>query len=94
MFGTADRVVLDRELGSPGAPEGSAADFGRAATTSMPELARCFLRLANLPNFILDRLSHYEVTLWRQVDRTLCALDALDRRKPQERRRESLRTPQ
>jgi hypothetical protein len=25
------------------------------------------LRLANLPNFVLDRLSRYEATLWRQV---------------------------
>ena len=55
------------------------------------EFARCFLRLANLPNFALDRLSRYEATLWRQVGRVLLALDALDRRKPQERRR-SFRT--
>jgi len=34
------------------------------------EFARCFLRLANLPNFALDRLSRYEATLWRQVGRT------------------------
>jgi hypothetical protein len=51
------------------------------------EFAQCFLRLANQPNFALDRLSRYEVTLWRQVSRILFALDALDRRKPQERRR-------
>jgi hypothetical protein len=51
------------------------------------DLARCFLRLANLPNFALDRLSRYEATLWRQAGRILFALDALDRRKPQERRR-------
>jgi hypothetical protein len=51
------------------------------------EFARCFLRLANLSNFALDRLSRYEATLWRQVGRILVALDALDRRKPQERRR-------
>ena len=48
------------------------------------DLARCFLRLANLPNFALDRLSRYEATLWRQVAQILFALDALDRRKPQE----------
>jgi len=48
-------------------------------------IARCFLRLANLPNFALDRLSRYEATLWRQAGRILFALDALDRRKPQER---------
>jgi hypothetical protein len=51
------------------------------------ELARCFLRLANLPNFALDRLSRYEATLWRQTGQILFALDALDRRKPQGRRR-------
>ena len=49
------------------------------------DLARCFLRLTNLPNFALDRLSRYEAALWRQVGQTLFALDALDRRKPQER---------
>jgi len=49
------------------------------------DFARCFLRLANLPNFALDRLSRYEATLWRQVAQILFALDALDRRKPQER---------
>jgi hypothetical protein len=48
--------------------------------------ARCFLRLCNLPNYVLDRLSRYEATLWRQVAQTLVALDCLDRRKPQERR--------
>jgi len=50
------------------------------------EVARCYLRLVNLPAFVLDRLSRYEIALWRQVDQTLVALDALDRRKPQERR--------
>jgi hypothetical protein len=47
------------------------------------EFARCFLRLANLPNFALDRLSRYEATLCRQACRILLALNALDRRKPQ-----------
>ncbi len=51
------------------------------------DLARCFLRLANLPNFALDRLSRYEATLWRQAGQILFALEALDRRKPQERGR-------
>jgi hypothetical protein len=59
---------------------------GPALDTTV-ELARCFLRLANLPNLALDRLSRYEATLWRQAGRILYALDALDRRKPQERRR-------
>jgi hypothetical protein len=46
-----------------------------------------FLRLANLPNYALDRLSRYEATLWRQVRQIVFALDALDRRKPQDRGR-------
>src|SRR5277367_2933082 len=45
------------------------------------EFARCFLRLANLSNYALDRLSRYEAILWRQVRQILIALDALDRRK-------------
>jgi hypothetical protein len=51
------------------------------------EFARCFLRLVNLPNFALDRLSRYETILWRQTDQILFALESLDRRKPQERNR-------
>jgi hypothetical protein len=49
------------------------------------ELARCFLRLSNLPNYALDRLSRYEAILWRQAGQILFALDNLDRCKPQER---------
>jgi hypothetical protein len=54
------------------------------------DLARCFLRLANLPSCALDRLSRYEAILWRQVSQILFALDALDRRKPQDRGRRFL----
>jgi len=50
------------------------------------DLTRCFLRLADLPNFPLDRLSRYEATLWRQAGQILFTLNALDRRKPQERK--------
>jgi len=55
-----------------------AADPGR-------HLAQCFLRLANLPTYPLDRLARYEYTLWRQVSQILFALDGFGRRKPQER---------
>jgi hypothetical protein len=51
------------------------------------EFARCFLGLANLFSFVLDRISRYEASLWRQAGRILFALDMLDRRKPQERSR-------
>ena len=56
-------------------------------TSSSLDVARCFLRLANLPNFALDRLSRYEAALSRQLAQILFALDSLDRCKPGERRR-------
>ena len=58
---------------------------GENADAPNVEFARCFLRLANSPNFALDRLSRYEATLWRQAGRILYVLETLDRRKPQER---------
>src|SRR5215471_14288798 len=64
----------------------TAGDGSRSENPNL-EFARCFLRLANLPNFALDRLSRYEANLWRQAGRILFALDALDRGKPQERAR-------
>jgi hypothetical protein len=53
------------------------------------QLARCFLRLCNLPNYALDRLGRYEATLWRQAGQIVFALNNLDRHKPHERMRHS-----
>jgi hypothetical protein len=93
LFGRAESISYDSNPASHGITDATGAVprcepnlFGPAVDTSV-ELARCFLRLANLPNFALDRLSRYEATLWRQAGRILFALDALDRRKPQERTR-------
>jgi hypothetical protein len=92
MFGVASEKGFERDSQSPGITLPPAAILGGGlnsdhAALRTADLAQCFLRLANLPNFVLDRLSRYEVTLWRQVAHTLMALDDLDRRKPQERRR-------
>ena len=62
----------------------------RLASTQGPvtadvELARCFLRLCNLPNYALDRLSRYEATLWRQAGQIVFALNNLDRHTPHNR---------
>jgi hypothetical protein len=84
----------DRGSGEPDARSLKALNTIQAVVTSgansdclAVELARCFLRLANLPNFALDRLSRYEASLWRQAGQILYALETLDRRKPQERNR-------
>jgi hypothetical protein len=93
LFGPADSAGLDCDAPSQGITNesdtmpGSGPKSVEPAVVPTAELARCFLRLANLPNYALDRLSRYEITLWRQARQILFALDALDRRKPQDRRR-------
>ena len=63
-----------------------------AATESEPGLnskkdtGDCFLRLAALPTFPLDRLSRYEHLLWRQARQILFTLDSLRRREQRPRR--------
>ena len=54
----------------------TSATFGESADDPS-DLTHCFLRLANLPTFPLDRLSRYEVSLWRQAGQTIFALNAL-----------------
>ena len=49
------------------------------------DLTRAFVRLTDLPNYPLDRLSRYEATLWRQACQILFTLQCLDRRKPWQR---------
>jgi hypothetical protein len=93
LFGRIDSISHNRNQESHCLTSGSEAipssKLNRVGPTLDPvvELARCFLRVANLPNFALDRLSRYEATLWRQAGQILYALNDLDRRKPQERRR-------
>jgi hypothetical protein len=100
LFGRAEPIDFDPVPASHGIANGTEAvsglepKSGESAIDPAAQLARCFLRLANLPNFALDRLSRYEATLWRQVGQILFALDALDRCKlrsfyfsPWERRR-------
>jgi hypothetical protein len=93
LFGRIDSISYNRNQESHCLTSGSEAipssKLNRGGPTLDPvvELGRCFLRVANLPNFALDRLSRYEATLWRQAGQILYALNALDRRKPQERRR-------
>jgi hypothetical protein len=96
QFGRADPDRLDHVPGLQGmtneteAAPGSIPKFIEPTVHQTTEFARCFLRLANLPNYALDRLCRYEATLWRQVRQVLFALDALDRHKPQDRNARSV----
>jgi hypothetical protein len=89
MFARAEPIDAEPVRATTGVTSGMEAtpSSGSAVVDPAADLARCFLRLANLPNFALDRLSRYEAILWRQVGQILFALDALDRRKPQDRGR-------
>jgi len=93
MFTRADHIDADSDADRDRAPHGLATGTQTQPSSELQpvdpaaDLARCFLRLANLPSFALDRLSRYEAILWRQVGQILFALDALDRRKPQDRGR-------
>jgi len=93
MFGQADTVSCYLDPAPRGIPNPTNAALVFGALSIEPtvdptaDLARCFLRLANLPNYALDRLSRYETTLWRQVSQILFVLDTLNRRYPLERRR-------
>ena len=88
-FGRPDSVDADPDRTSQGSTNRTQAPPGSEPKSLDPaiDLARCFLRLANLPSYPLDRLSRYEAILWRQAGQILIALDALDRRKPQDRGR-------
>ena len=85
----ANYVDADPDRASHGITNGAEArpSSGPRSVDPAFDLARCFLRLANLPSYPLDRLSRYEAILWRQAGQILLALDALDRRKPRERGR-------
>jgi len=84
MLGRADSIRYDRDPASHRIPNPTEPVQAAEPNPIVPavdpavDLTRCFLRLANLPNFALDRLSRYEATLWRQAGKILFALDALD----------------
>ena len=88
LFGRTGSVDCDR------ARLDKLSSRSRATSSSAPnsadpsaDLASCFLGLANLPSHALDRLSRYEAILWRQARQIVFALDALGRRRPQDRGR-------
>ena len=78
-----DRARLDNLKGRSGAIPCSALNSADPSA----DLASCFLGLANLPSHALDRLSRYEAILWRQARQTVIALDALGRKRSQDRGR-------
>jgi hypothetical protein len=60
----------------------SEADIHAVPGSASRDIAVSYLRLANLDNELIDRLSRYECGLWRQTVQTLFALQTLKRRFP------------
>ena len=63
--------------------QSEAAPGNEPGSSSENDIANCFLRLAALPTFALDRLSRYEHLLWRQARQIVFTLESLRRRKRQ-----------
>ncbi len=68
--------LLDDRNGADVQPPGN--EEGTASPSR--DIALSYLRLANLDNDLIDRLSRYEAILWRQVVQTLFTLQTLKRR--------------
>ncbi len=68
--------LLDDRNGSDVQPPGE----GEGAASPSRGIALSYLRLANLDNDLIGRLSRYEAILWRQVVQTLFTLQTLKRR--------------
>ena len=64
--------------------------FQSGRDSSGSELARCFLRLADLDSGIFERLGRYEAALWRQARQTIFTLQHLQWRAPGSRFRRNL----
>jgi hypothetical protein len=63
------------------ARQSDAAAANELSLNTKKDTADCFLRLAELPTFPLDRLSRYEHLLWRQARQIVFTLESLRRRK-------------
>jgi hypothetical protein len=69
------------QLGVRAARQSDAAAENEPSPNLKKDIGDCFLRLAELPTFALDRLSRYEHLLWRQARQIVFTLESLRRRK-------------
>ncbi len=79
-FNETDSEFRPEVVAGNGVDKFVARDCGGAAVSSSRDIALTYLRLANLDNELIDRLSRYESNLWRQTLQTLFVLQTLKRR--------------
>jgi hypothetical protein len=81
LVGAAD--LPEHNQLSPEAARQSEAAANEHLLAAKKDTGDCFLRLAALPTFPLDRLSRYEYMLWRQARQIVFTLESLRRCKRQ-----------
>ncbi len=89
LFGTEDSTEIaahntpdrgrDRSIADGRITSFSEAHSGRNIPNTSKDVARCFLRLANLGNNLFERIGRYETSLWRQVAQMLLTLEMMRR---------------
>jgi len=82
LGGAADLAERNR-LFLGAVQESDAAEGYELSSETKRDIADCFLRLADLPTSVLDRLSRYEHLLWRQARQIMSTLESLRRRNRQ-----------
>ena len=82
LVGGVDLPEKD-QLGMEAARQSDAAAANEFSLKTKKDIGDCFLRLAVLPTFALDRLSRYEHLLWRQARQIVFTLESLRRRERQ-----------
>jgi hypothetical protein len=71
------------QLGMGLARQSDAVEGNELSLDTKKNIGDCFMHLAELPTFALDRLSRYEYLLWRQARQILFTLESSRRRKQQ-----------
>jgi len=79
LVGGAD-LLEHNQLSLEAARQSEAATTNEHVLPAKKVTGDCFLRLAALPTFPLDRLSRYEYMLWRQARQIVFTLDSMRRR--------------
>jgi hypothetical protein len=79
LVGGADLSEQNTLLPKPASLSEDVAKNGRSLDAKM-KIGDCFLRLAALPTYPLDRLSRYEHILWRQARQIVFTLESWRRR--------------
>jgi hypothetical protein len=78
-----DVIGTEEDIGQRGNDPTGDLDAGSQLTADTADqsnaVTHSFLRLTTLPTHLLDRLSRYEATLWRQACQVLLTLRCLNR---------------